>query len=290
VNSALENKGLVSLIWQTSLGNYTDFEHQYITEVLFSDFEQKRYYDNRMFKTIVDNAIIIYSNNYTGPSAELLQYLNKYINRGFQFYLLHLSNENLNHNTDYYKLAKHVFRNYYDKNIDPKNVSFLPLGFKSGFLNKEGNSLTNDRKYQASFIGQPKSDRLKLIDVLRQLDSSFIHTTTTWDCPTALTQEECIKIYKQTRYIPCPKGYVNPDSFRICEALEWGCIPIIMRYDSRDYFQHIFPNHPFPTVGEWSEIHRVISENNYLDLAMRCSNYYRDYKRMMRSNIGRIIS
>jgi hypothetical protein len=280
----------INLIWQTPAGGYTDFEFEYITEVLFADFTQNRFFENRGFKTILDHSVIIYSNNIDYPSPAFFHYLEEFLRQGLRFYLLHLSNENLNHNCDYYSKASHVFRNYFDANITAKNITYIPLGFQSGFFNREGCHDFSARNYNAAFIGEPKSDRAELIKALEELDSTFIHTTKTWNCPTALSQKECIEIYQRTKYLPCPKGYINPDSFRICEALEWGCIPIIRRYGGEDYFQHIFPDHPFPTVGDWEEIPRVISENDYTALSARCADYYREYKRNLRARIGGILS
>ena len=280
----------INLIWQTPAGGYTDFEFEYITEVLFADFTQNRFFENRGFKTILDHSVIIYSNNIDYPSPAFFHYLEEFLRQGLRFYLLHLSNENLNHNCDYYSKASHVFRNYFDANITAKNITYIPLGFQSGFFNSEGCHDFSARNYNAAFIGEPKSDRAELIKALEELDSTFIHTTKTWNCPTALSQKECIEIYQRTKYLPCPKGYINPDSFRICEALEWGCIPIIRRYGGEDYFQHIFPDHPFPTVGDWEEIPRVISENDYTALSARCADYYREYKRNLRARIGGILS
>jgi len=280
----------INLIWQTPAGGYTDFEFEYITEVLFADFSQNRFFEHRSFKTVLDNSVIIYSNNNNYPHPFFFLYLEAFLRQGFRFSLLHLSNENLNHNCDYYVKAHHVFRNYFDTNITAKNITYIPLGFQSGFFNREGKISFSDRSCEAAFIGEPKSDRAELIKALEKLDSAFIHTTKTWNCPTALSQKECIEIYKRTKYLPCPKGYSSPDSFRICEALEWGCIPILRRYGGEDYFQHIFPGHPFPTVADWEEISRVISESDYTTLSAECADYYGRYKATLKTRISQILS
>ena len=52
--------------------------------------------------------------------------------------LFHLSDEHTQANTSHYKYFKHVFRNYYRKDVDQENVTFIPLGYGRGF-----NDLTN---------------------------------------------------------------------------------------------------------------------------------------------------
>ena len=61
------------------------------------------------------------------------------------------------------------------------------------------------------------------------------------------------KIYSNTKFAPCPFGYVNPDTFRIMESLESGCIPIVLKFRSLDYYQNIFGDHPFILVNDWTE-------------------------------------
>lgn len=56
---------------------------------------------------------------------------------------------------------------------------------------------------------------------------------------------------------PCPSGPVSPDSFRVYEALEAGCVPIADNLaptdESNSYWQRIFGAVPFPLVeGEWA--------------------------------------
>jgi len=57
-----------------------------------------------------------------------------------------------------------------------------------------------------------------------------------------------------TKISPCPSGIVSPDSFRLYESLEFGAIPIAddispaHAYDSRGYWNKLFPDAPFPIL------------------------------------------
>jgi hypothetical protein len=211
-------------------------------------------------------------------TPEFMSYLNSYKEKGFTFYLLHLSNERPEDPCNYYSLAKHVFRSYYAPEMAKENVTFFPLGFKSGYLNREKSLSDCDNKdISACFIGHPKSDRNELIQVLEGIDSTFVHKTNAWNCSTSLSSDECIEIYKRSRYAPCPMGWIHPDSFRISEVLEWGCVPIIKRHKGLDYFQNIFPGHPMPVVSSWSEIPKIIESSDYCSLRDRTQEWYLGY-------------
>jgi hypothetical protein len=269
----------LNLIWQTFNGDQTTFEFEYTTEVLFKNIEHNKIFDDGQLSTVLDNSVIIYSNNSNNISDDFNNYLNKFVELGYTFYLLHFSNENLSHNCDYYSKAKHVFRNYYDSNINHENVTFIPLGIKTGFINKNENSLET-KEYEFSFIGQPKSDRQELLSVMENMENVFIHKTNSWNCSTSLTQDECISIYNKTKFVPCPMGWVHPDSFRLMESLESGSIPILKNYNNLEYFTKVWGDSPLPVVNSWDEItnYYKMNEEDYVKLHTNVFNWYKEFK------------
>ena len=250
----IDNKLPINLIWQTFNGDQTNFEFEYTTEVLFKNFEQNRVFDDSKLSTVLDNSVIIYSNNSNNISDDFNNYLNKFVALGYTFYLLHFSNENLSHNCDYYSKAKTVFRNYYDSNITAENVIFIPLGVKS--------------------------DRQELLSIIENMDNVFIHKTNSWNCSTSLNQDECISIYGKTKFVPCPMGWVHPDSFRLMECLESGSIPILKNYNNLEYFTNVWGDSPIPVVNSWSEIVSYYNMNidDYNDLYNRVFDWYSTFK------------
>jgi len=278
----------LNLIWQTCDGDQTNFEYEYTTEVLFKNFKQNKIFDNNTYNTVLDNSVIIYSNNSGGISDEFNSYLDKFVKNNYTFYLLHFSNEDLNHNCNYYSKAKHVFRNYYDSNIVNTNVTFVPLGVKSGFINKANDySESKTKTYNASFIGQPKSDRNDLIEQLEKMNNVFIHKTSNWNCSTSLSQQECIDIYRKTKFVPCPMGWCHPDSFRLMECLEWGAIPILKNYNQLDYIKKVWGDTPLPVVESWNEVSKYSSINDfdYNVLQNRVIDWYINFKRQLSLNV-----
>ena len=275
----INNKLPINLIWQTFNGDQTNFEFEYTTEVLFKNFEQNRVFDDGKLLTVLDNSVIIYSNNSNTISDDFNNYLNKFVELGYTFYLLHFSNENLSHNCDYYSKAKTVFRNYYDSNITAENVIFIPLGGKSGFINKN-EKWSKIKEYEFVFIGQPKSDRQELLSVMESMENVFIHKTNSWNCSTSLTQDECISIYNKTKFVPCPMGWVHPDSFRLMECLESGSIPILKNYNNLEYFTKVWGDSPLPVVNSWDEItnYYKMNEEDFLKLKTLVFNWYKEFK------------
>lgn len=275
---------IINLIWQTQPGDQTTFEIEYTTEVLFKNFNQNRFFDEGNFNIVIDNSVIIYSNNSNEASEDFKKYLDKFVQKGYAFYLLHWSNENLSHNCDYYSKANHVFRPYFDPNIKLDNVTFIPLGFKTGYLSKKIEKVK--KEYDFCFIGQPKSDRNELIEVVKKANG-FVHATNQWNCPTALDQETCAQIYQKTKFVPCPMGWVNPDSYRIMECLEAGSIPVLKQYNNLEYFKNIWGYTPIPVVNNWEELDKLnsVNEEEYELLQDTVIAWYSKFKNLLSKKI-----
>ena len=111
------------------------WEYGYILNDLLSEFEidVKLILDN--LDVFIENCLIIYSCDDRELNKNFRDYFVNYKNKGIKFNLFHISNEQLNHNCDYYDYAEVVIRNYYDPKIDKQNVLTVPLGYKGGIKN-----------------------------------------------------------------------------------------------------------------------------------------------------------
>jgi hypothetical protein len=117
------------------------FEQDFLLE-LFDDVEIV--YDMEM-TGVYENACIVYSDIYHRDSnvyknEEFRKTLNQQKQKLFNFLnqqknccLVHLSDEHRHAEIDHYKNFKHVFRQYYRSDAEADNVTFIPLGYKSGF-------------------------------------------------------------------------------------------------------------------------------------------------------------
>jgi len=68
-----------------------------------------------------------------------------------------------------------------------------------------------------------------------------------------------------TKVVPCPSGGDCPDTFRLYEALEAGCVPVVDSHASRNlvpgFWDFLFPGgFPFPVVDTWAEFPDVLGE------------------------------
>jgi hypothetical protein len=81
-----------------------------------------------------------------------------------------------------------------------------------------------------------------------------------------LPREEYYRLMAKAKVVPCPSGAVAPDSFRLYEALEAGCVPLADNYyawedytSSKSYWTFMFGEKPpFPTVDEWRQFPRLL--------------------------------
>lgn len=132
---------------------------------------------------------------------------------------------------------------------------FLPLGYPTEIKPKRVK-----KKYQWFFSGQITNPvREQCVEVLRELkDGKLIETAGFWQ---GVEHSEYIKLMAQSRVIPCPSGPATPDTFRLYEALELGCIPIV---DSSWYWYKLFGMPPFPILENWNNLPIVMStiQNN----------------------------
>ncbi len=94
-------------------------------------------------------------------------------------------------------------------------------------------------------------------------------------------------------FVPCPTGWGNADSFRLYEALESGCIPIVeTRYD---YFESLYPGHPLIAIDSWEKAPALI--RSYLadpyrleQKRVECYEWWLNYKEDLKSMIAQIVN
>lgn len=80
-----------------------------------------------------------------------------------------------------------------------------------------------------------------------------------------LPHQEYYQLMSEAKFVPCPSGNHMPDTFRIYEALEAGCIPIADSKPSVDYPGNFWYNlfggePPFPIIEEWESLQSVIND------------------------------
>jgi len=115
------------------------------------------------------------------------------------------------------------------------------------------------------FAGQVSHKRRKeCVEVLRGMDGGVLVETPGFT--QGLPHAEYARLLASTRVVACPSGPATPDTFRVWEALEAGCIPVAdgmaYSYDSRPYWRFLFgEDPPFPVVlDSWQTFPGILAE------------------------------
>lgn len=119
---------------------------------------------------------------------------------------------------------------------------FLPLGARDGFIPSPNNQKTVD----VGFLGQaPTDDRKALVSALRGMDGDMKVTGGFGQG----SQEDYAYRMSKIKIAPAPHGTVHPDSFRLYEAMESACIPVV-----RDDEYWRFMEADYWSVEDWGQL------------------------------------
>jgi len=286
------NAAELNLVWQCH-----HWEEDWLTELLADNFTVNHIEDGK-YATFINNSIIVIS-AHTDRQA-LLNYFSKLINMQYKFGVIHLSDELYKSPRAYYPYAQFVFRNYWHKIFkDQKNVYAFPLGYKAGFWQHRVKAVTKleDRQYTWSFAGSfpagCKQTRHAMIETLKQVPMYHIHQTGGMQATNNLSVAEYQNLLLNTLFVPCPTGWANLDSFRVYEALECGCIPIVEKVPL-DYFRKFYGDYPFLAVTTWDQAPALINDlmnspEKLKEMQQACQNWWFARKEKVKKEFRDII-
>jgi len=175
-----------------------------------------------------------------------------------KIFLFHLGDEFGFHNLlPVYDNCSNIFRPFCSsKYFNNEKVKCIPIGYKSGVLYKK----ESNRKYKWAFTGTPhKTSRQDLLFQFSNIEPFFCHKTEKFDRKN-ISVDQMNDILSSTEFIPCPYGFFHPETYRVFEALECGCIPIVE--SAYDYYDRILPNNPFIKINIWKEAKPILEEWN----------------------------
>ena len=210
-----------------------------------------------------------------------------------KIYLFHLGDEvGLPSIKNVYDLCNYSWRIFCtNQYFDSKNVTCIPLGYKSG-VNEIKKANVQDRKYKWAFTGTVhKSSRHDLLYQLQKIQPYFIHKTEKFAEKKSLDPINMSKILSDSQFIPCPNGVVHPETYRIYEALECGCIPIVEK--TYNYYDRLFSDNPLIKISKWIEAKEIIhnlSENDIEKKQEECREWWSKIKEEIQNNIFEKIS
>jgi hypothetical protein len=178
-----------------------------------------------------DSPVFIIQRPYIEKATALME---KWNDHGATFSILHMSDELATDDISSYDLSGclSVLRFYQRPNL-PEKVMTIPLGYHWTLREGSKNILNVTprlpfRSLTWSFFGTDWKDRKNLLDPLYDVSGSYkTQFFKDWNDSHALGSEAYISALLDTVFVPCPDG-VNPETFRFYEALECGCIPLIV--------------------------------------------------------------
>jgi hypothetical protein len=239
----------LTFVWQ----NHTTWERTWI-EKIFAPIAGEQVIDGE-HRVVLDNCLMIDSYLHSQPREYYAQF------RGKNAWLLHLSDETYEGGYDCYDNFRGVFRNYWAGIFNPRRVIHFPLGYTTGFTASANTLEASQRPYLWSFLGQAnKSSRPEMIQALLPLQPHFAHITDQGDTQ-PIGKQQYQRIQCDSIFVPCSMGNVNMESFRVFESLENGCIPILEKRPTLDYFAHLLGPHPLPIFSSWKSAAQFIAAN-----------------------------
>ncbi len=203
-------------------------------------------------------------------------------------YLIHLGDEGGKVDKSFYLSFNHVFRTFYLNSFSQiKNVTSIPIGYKTGSINSDIE--INNRKYNWNFLGTIHgSSRYDLIFQNKNIEPHYINITKKFGGQNSLNADEYYKIMSNTKFVLVSHGYFHPETYRLYEALESGCIPIIE--NPHNFFDAFLPKNPIIKIKLWKEANKIINELNsdktkILNLSISIQKWWNDYKSIVRKKI-----
>jgi hypothetical protein len=100
-------------------------------------------------------------------------------------------------------------------------------------------------------------------------------------------------MYRDSIFVPCPRGAISMDNFRVTEALEGGCIPIVEKSDY--WFQMHGNDFPALQITDWNSVPDVIA--GYLinpmeleNLRSKCNNWWNLKKDQLTNSVTTLVT
>jgi len=144
-------------------------------------------------------------------------------------------------------------------------VKIIPLGYHFTLRNGIDNPLARTpqlpfRSNVWCFFGTNWNKRSSILEPLKSVGKYSCKLFDQWNDPQNLTREEYCATLLDTVFVPCIGGN-NPETFRLYEALECGCIPILVNdQQSSAYYSYITQYIPLLNLTSWEQVPGFITQ------------------------------
>ena len=205
--------------------------------------------------------------------------------------LFHASDEWFSGGYGLYRHFDHVIRTHYTHLADHSGVLTVPLGYPNGSPVGIPCVPAETRKYAWSFVGQFKASRIAMCKTFSGFTPEFVMNTNTRQ----MSKPDFNEVLQNTIFSPCPMGNVMLETWRLYESLELGCIPLIEKRVTLDYYRNLFGPHPIPTFYSWGAARRyaeaLLADRRGLSRTQgRIKDWWICHKHRVREQVHEVLS
>ena len=269
------NKDIVDQTWGDYHKNSSDkWIFNILKKIEFKKIENQNDLDSGDILLVVDSSV--------EKKQELYSKLKLICSKMF---LIHLGDESGSYDlTNIYNNFDFVWRTFcLNKFLNNPQVNCIPIGYKSGVFLKKKNE---ERKYKWTFIGTPhRSSRHDLLFQFSEIEPSYCYKTSKFN-EKIIETNTMTEILSSTEFIPCPNGFFHPETYRVYEALECECIPIVE--NAFKYYDRLFPDNPFIKVDKWIDAKPIIQGWNKEKINQKreeCKLWWTNYQNLLQDQI-----
>ncbi len=142
-----------------------------------------------------------------------------------------------------------------------EGVRSCPVGY-SPLTREVRNAHSGQKPLDWFFAGQITHDRrVRCAEALRTVPNGELIETDGF--LKGVPPREYLNKLADAKIAPCPGGVITPDTFRIWEALELGCVPLVDLHPGGapilGYWQNLLGSSPLPFVEEWAQAPELIA-------------------------------
>jgi hypothetical protein len=153
------------------------------------------------------------------------------------------------------KMCTKVIRNYVRSGLNAK-VSVIPLGFATS--KGDAGKPYKERTLEWSFHGSKGVSRETLLEPLKAFAPYDCRFIPQFMDKSATPFQEYQALLAESKIVPVPGG-MNPETFRLYEALEHGCIPLYVRCEGDTQFWNWLRTHlHLMEIKSWAQGAKVL--------------------------------
>lgn len=166
----------------------------------------------------------------------------------------------------------------------------LPNGYRPTTREVLAKLPSRPRKFDMFFAGQVNHPRREeCVTVLEQYlpvypDSVLVKTDGFGK--EILPYSEYLDLMSQSKLVMCPSGIESPDNFRLYEALEAGCLPVVdafsTKFQTHGFWRYLFGDDiPFPIVSYWDKLPDILPQllAEWPERSAKCYAWWQQKKR-----------